>query len=49
MVEFKEVFHIAPYTLDSQGTLDATLLAANDKKISVHYRLFSDFVCTWTC
>ena len=47
LAEFREVFHIAPYALTSQGTLDATLLASDDKKVSVHYRLFPDFVCTW--
>lgn len=47
MAEFKIAFHIAPYTLSPQGSLDATILASDDKKVAVHYRLFSDFVCTW--
>ena len=47
MAEFKIAFHIAPYTLSPQGSLDATILASDEKKVAVHYRLFSDFVCTW--
>lgn len=47
MADFKAAFHIAPYTLASKGMLDATLLAAYDGRVAVHYRLFPDFVCTW--
>lgn len=47
MADFKAAFHIAPYTLASKGMLDATLLAAYDGRVAVHYRLFPDFVCIW--
>lgn len=47
MADFKAAFHIAPYTLASKGMLDATLLAAYDGRVAVHYSLFPDFVCTW--
>ena len=47
MADFKAAFDIAPYTLASKGMLDATLLAAYDGRVAVHYRLFPDFVCTW--
>ena len=46
MAEFKTAFHIAPYTLSTQGTLDVTIQGG--EKVTVHYRLFPDFVCTWT-
>lgn len=47
MADFKAAFHIAPYTLGTEGMLDATLLAAGDGRVAVRYRLFPSFVCTW--
>lgn len=47
MADFKAAFHIAPYTLGTQGTLHATLLMAGNDRVEVHYRLLPDFVCTW--
>jgi phosphopantetheinyl transferase len=47
MAEFKTTFHIAPYSLHSHDTLDATLLVASNEKVMIHYRLFPAFVCTW--
>lgn len=47
MAEFKEAFHIAPYTLDTQGVLDAVVPMAENERVVVHYLLFPDFVCTW--
>lgn len=48
MADFKAAFHIAPYALSPQGTLDTTILAAGNEKVAVYYRLSPDFVCTWT-
>lgn len=47
MAEFKEVFHIAPYSLAACGTLNTTVCGAESTEQAVHYRLFPDFVCTW--
>jgi 4'-phosphopantetheinyl transferase EntD len=47
MAEFQEVFHIAPYMLSTQGTLNASVNNENKDDVLVHYRLFPDFVCTW--
>ena len=45
MAEFKTAFHIAPYTLSSQGALDTTIQGG--ERVTVYYLLFPDFVCTW--
>lgn len=47
MAEFKEVFHIAPYTLGECGAMDATVCGAEKSVLAVSYRTFPEFVCTW--
>ena len=47
--EFREAFCIAPYELNQQGVLDVRCYVSTDEGslIRVHYRTFSDIVCTW--
>ena len=45
--EFKEAFHIAPYTLGECGAMDATVCGAEKSVLAVSYRTFPEFVCTW--
>lgn len=47
--EFREAFRIAPYEPASRGTLDVQCftLADGGLPMCVHYRVFSDIVCTW--
>lgn len=47
MAEFKEAFHIAPYTLGECGAMDATVCGAEKSVLAVSYRTFPEFVCTW--
>ena len=47
MAEFKEAFHIAPYTLSESGAMDATVCDAEKSVLAVSYRTFPEFVCTW--
>ena len=47
LAEFKEVFHIAPYTLGECGAMDATVFHAEKSVLAVSYRTFPEFVCTW--
>ena len=47
MAEFKEVFHIASYVLAECGTMNATVLGAERSVLTVSYRTFPMFVCTW--
>ena len=47
LAEFKEVFHIAPYTLAECGTMNATVCDAGKSMLAVSYRTFPEFVCTW--
>lgn len=47
LAEFKEVFHIAPYTLGECGAMDATVCGAEKSVLAVSYRTFPEFVCTW--
>lgn len=47
LAEFKEAFHIAPYTLADCGTMDATVLGAERSVLTVSYRTYPMFVCTW--
>ena len=45
--EFKEAFHIAPYTLGECGAMDATVCDVEKSVLAVSYRTFPEFVCTW--
>ena len=47
LAEFKEVFHIAPYTLGECDAMDATVFHAEKSVLAVSYRTFPEFVCTW--
>ena len=47
LAEFREVFHIAPYTLGECGAMDATVCGAEKSVLAVSYRTFPEFVCTW--
>ena len=51
MAEFKEVFHIAPYTLSESGTLSTTISDTDstsaEEVVEVGYQVYPDFVCTW--
>ena len=47
LAEFKEAFHIAPYTLGECGAMDATVFHAEKSVLAVSYRTFPEFVCTW--
>ena len=47
LAEFREVFHIAPYTLGECGAMDATVCGAEKSVLTVSYRTFPEFVCTW--
>ena len=47
LAEFKEVFHIAPYTLGECGAMEATACGAEKSVLAVSYRIFPTFVCTW--
>lgn len=47
LAEFKEVFHIAPYTLAECGTMNATVCDAGKSMLEVSYCTFPEFVCTW--
>ena len=52
MAEFKEAFHIAPYTLSESGTLSTTICDTDsppaEEVVEVGYQVYPDFVCTWT-
>ena len=48
MAEFKEVFHIATYKLSTHGTLSVVIHNSADEVVKVNYRVFPDFVCTFT-
>ena len=48
LAEFKEAFHITPYALEGQGILHAGVHHENCAEVEVRYRIFPDFVCTWT-
>ena len=49
--EFKEAFHIAPYTLSESGTLSTTICDADstsaEEVVEVVYQVYPDFVCTF--
>ena len=49
--EFKEAFHIAPYTLSGNGTLSTTICDADstsaEEVVEVVYQVYPDFVCTF--
>ena len=47
LAEFREVFHIAPYTLAECGAMEATVCGAEESVLAVSYRTFPEFVCTW--
>ena len=51
MAEFKEAFHIAPYTLSESGTLSTTICDTDstsaEEVVEVGYQVYPDFVCTW--
>ena len=47
LAEFREVFHIAPYTLSESGTMDATVCDAENTILAVSYLTSPYFVCTW--
>ena len=47
LAEFREVFHIAPYTLGECGAMEATVCSAARSVLAVSYRIFPTFVCTW--
>ena len=47
MAEFKEVFHVAPHLICTQGTLNVTVHSSAAAVVEVNYRVFPDFVCTF--
>ena len=48
LAEFKEAFHIAPYALGTQEALHVDVHHEGCTELEVCYRVFPDFVCTWT-
>lgn len=47
MAEFREVFHIAPYTLGECGAMNAMVCDAEKTMLAVSYLTSPYFVCTW--
>lgn len=49
--EFKEAFHIAPYTLSENGMLSTTICdtesTSAEEVVEVVYQVYPDFVCTF--